>query len=88
MRITAAGARSETRSPAKTKAAATKTAADDEIDKERAAHDRALAIEKMLFDFAADERAELARERDVLQSFTLAQIKSGDDFMHKLIELM
>lgn len=55
---------------------------------EQATQEAGLAVLRQAFDFETEERAEMQRESDALQSLMLAQLKSEDSYMQKWIGLI
>ncbi|MDQ2866739.1 MAG: hypothetical protein M3R51_11000 [Candidatus Eremiobacteraeota bacterium] len=57
-------------------------------DPETQAQQRALAAQRQAFDLAADEAAELEREREALEQLMLAQLKDEDEIVKKFIAMI
>jgi|GEM_PF-6476372 len=72
-----------------TRAAAVRSAATrTPDDPQAAAAAQAAAVRAARFDALAEERAELQRERATLVALLLAQMKTEDEFLQKLIALI
>ena len=61
---------------------------DSELDAQQQAQEHALALQKAQFDFDAEERAELERERAALETMMMVQLKNEDEILKKWIELI